>query len=1064
MKKSIIEGMNVVFVAEGNVYAHCDPDQAGSLLETRIGSTATPFVPMDDSPLYDFSFNLNYPLDTSGIETGIVSIPAASDHAKYFACWVNHLTDWAVPGSQTVQLMLTNPDVECQLEIVKPITVTRSAPGMVFETWLAVHRAKCDLRVVFTDEKSRAQTRHTIRFDPDYLGGTERGKYQHVSISFPEGFESGTVGLAIDYLGYVAGAGGIEPFLFLVDTRVGHTAPAPTKSLVQPLLVREGDFELKGTWMCAALPGPVTIGEEIFIKRGKISERLLSADAPQIKLEENYGHSMIISSDAAIEVLLYIDGKAAEQLKFSANNNVVRLPAKYLDGYAHHVCLKDKSGSITLWHSQQLLPAIVTPVEVLQRETVAPFPTALFAQTPLRYASLKASLNSAGTAAEFSQIAYALSVLEGGYDNVKLEPLKFKRPKSPDVSIIIPAFNKVEVTYLALCSLLVAQNDASFEVIVVDDASTDETAKLEEIVSGITVLHNDQSQRFIRACNRGAEAAKGDYIVLLNNDVEVTTGWLDELIAAFGRFDKVGLAGSKLLYPNGELQDAGGIVWSSGNPWNYGNRQNAEDPRFCYARQADYLSGAALMVPAAIWREVGGLSSYMEPMYFEDTDFAFKVREAGYSTWFIPSSVVYHYEGMTSGTDVTSGFKKYQEINRPKFKRRWASAFSSFGKEGQNPDLEKDRGIVGRVLFIDYSTPRPDQDAGSYAALQEIRLVQSLGYKVSFLASNMAHLGSYTQDLQKMGVEMIYAPFYMTQSEYISKHAKDFDAFYITRYYVAQEVLTQLRALAPDARVIFNNADLHFLREIRAAEADGDPARMDKARQTRTDEMEIIRNSDIVLSYNDVEHSVIQAYSEGQAKVAKCPWVVEVPDIRPPLEGRTGLSFLGSYRHHPNADGIEWFIREIMPTAVGRAGPLSLSIYGSGMTAEILGLASKNIHPVGFVKDIKDAFDTHRVFIAPLRSGAGIKGKVLSALAHGIPCVLTPVAAEAIGLRSGHDCFIAETPEQWADAITRLMQDDALWMKISDNAQAYLRDAFSFERGRAHMLAAFEAVELYNAK
>ena len=224
-----------------------------------------------------------------------------------------------------------------------------------------------------------------------------------------------------------------------------------------------------------------------------------------------------------------------------------------------------------------------------------------------------------------------------------------------------------------------------------------------------TSFTTKRPQRFIRACNAGAAQARGRYVALLNNDVEVTAGWIDALIDAFDRFDNVGLAGSKLLNPDGSLQDAGGIVWGSGNPWNYGNAQNPHEPRFGYARQADYLSGAALMMPKKLWNKIGGLSSYLEPMYFEDTDLAFKVREAGYSTWFVPSSQVYHFEGMTSGTDVSTGFKKYQEVNRPKFKRRWARAFGQFGTEGTAPDLEKDRGIVGRVLFIDYAPAAPGQ-------------------------------------------------------------------------------------------------------------------------------------------------------------------------------------------------------------------------------------------------------------------------------------------------------------------------------------------------------------------
>ncbi|TMV83356.1 glycosyltransferase family 4 protein [Thioclava sp. BHET1] len=313
-----------------------------------------------------------------------------------------------------------------------------------------------------------------------------------------------------------------------------------------------------------------------------------------------------------------------------------------------------------------------------------------------------------------------------------------------------------------------------------------------------------------------------------------------------------------------------------------------------------------------------------------------------------------------------------------------------------------------------------------------------------------------------MGVEVIYAPFFLSPSEYLSIHAGDFDAFYISRYYVAQDVMPQLRALAPETRIIFNNADLHFLREIRAAQADGDPAMLEKAMRTRTEELAIIRQVDAILSYNDVEHSVINAYTDGQSRVLRCPWVVDIPEATAGIEGRSGMSFLGSFKHHPNEAAVRWFAKEIAPLLPDDEA-YRLSIYGAGMNSKIRALESPKIDPVGFVEQIASAFDRHRIFVAPLLSGAGIKGKVLSALAHGVPCVLTPIAAEGIGLRSGHDCLIVETPEEWRIAITRLMEDDGLWQAMADNAMSYVRESFSFAKGREHMRKAFEAVDLFRS-
>ena len=167
----------------------------------------------------------------------------------------------------------------------------------------------------------------------------------------------------------------------------------------------------------------------------------------------------------------------------------------------------------------------------------------------------------------------------------------------------------------------------------------------------------DTSLGFVRGCNKGADRARGEYVVFLNNDTEPAFKWLDELVESFALFDRVGLAGSKLLYPDGRLQEAGGIVWKNGNPWNYGRLANPFDPRFSYTRQADYLSGAAVLIPTKLWKAVGGFSDEFAPAYFEDTDLAFKVREAGYKTLLVATSIVYHFEGVTSGTDVSSGAK-----------------------------------------------------------------------------------------------------------------------------------------------------------------------------------------------------------------------------------------------------------------------------------------------------------------------------------------------------------------------------------------------------------------------
>ncbi|MEM9320757.1 MAG: glycosyltransferase, partial [Pseudomonadota bacterium] len=343
-------------------------------------------------------------------------------------------------------------------------------------------------------------------------------------------------------------------------------------------------------------------------------------------------------------------------------------------------------------------------------------------------------------------------------------------------------------------------------------------------------------------------------------------------------------------------------------------------------------------------------------------------------------------------------------------------------------------------------------------------LVQSLGYKVTFLPQNLAHLGGYTHDLEREGIEVITAPFCLSIENFLETRGAEFDAVYITRYYVGREVIDKIRQNAPKTKVLLNTADLHFLRILRSALVKNDPEQMAQAQAMRKDELEVICQSDVVLSYNDVENAVIQSHTDGVVPVVKCPWVVNVPETVPDFAPRSGLSFLGSFNHHPNHEGLQWFAREVMPL-VGqrRKSPISLAVYGANMDASVHALRSDVIDTVGYIETVSDAYDRHRIFVAPLLSGAGIKGKVIAALAYGIPCILTPVAAEGVGLRHGHDCLITESPQDWSDAILSLYDDAELWQKISGNARAYVRDRFSFDTGRQLMRAALEAVDLFGS-
>jgi GT2 family glycosyltransferase len=757
---------------------------------------------------------------------------------------------------------------------------------------------------------------------------------------------------------------------------------------------------------------------------------------------------------AALSLGLFVDGELSASCTLSAEGPTfvatMTLDHAHLDGRAHMLELRESAGMNILATLYQILPLHITPWQALQAYARPPLDGTLSQQARHHFHSYRLwfdRLRERGPDGVPALDALYGEIQQGFRKRPSYPKISFPRPDKPTVSIIIPVHNKFEVTYYCLCSLLFAFNETSFEVIVVDDGSRDETTNIFEFVTGIELLCRETAQGFVQACNDGAARARGKYVALLNNDTEVTARWLDELVSVFRNFDRVGLVGSKLVYPDGRLQEAGGVIWRSGNPWNVGRHGNADDPRYNYLRKADYVSGAALMIPRELWRDVGGFSPEFAPAYFEDTDLAMKVRALGRFVVYVPTSTVYHFEGQSSGTSVAAGMKAFQEVNRPKFRRKWAEAYRNHGQEGEALDREKDRDVAFRALFIDHQFPFVDLDAGSYAAFQEVRLLQSLGAKVTFLPRNLAWMDRHTTALQRIGVECLYAPYVMNFLQYVREHASEYDLVFVTRYKVAEQVIPIVRAVSPKTKIAFNLADLHFLRELREAAAKTPGYSRARAEETRRAELAAVRASDITFSYSDVELGILKRQTSPGTRLARMPWVVDCRSRTIPFSSTRDVLFLGGFGHPPNAQAVKFFAGEVMPLIRAHLPGAVFNVIGSGARARVPELMSEYVRILGYVPSIADHLDSTRVFVAPLLAGAGLKGKVLDAISHGVPCVLSPIAVEGTGLTHGLDCLIADSKEAWADWVVRLYTDEELWNQISANAFKLAEARYSFAGG-----------------
>lgn len=251
-------------------------------------------------------------------------------------------------------------------------------------------------------------------------------------------------------------------------------------------------------------------------------------------------------------------------------------------------------------------------------------------------------------------------------------------------SIVIPVYNGPRHTEACLVALLeTLRSESNVEVVLVDDASTDETAALLHRWASsdqrFRMVRNQTNRGFIASCNRGARLARGEILIFLNNDTVPLPGWLAPLLRTFRDHPDAGAVGGKLVYPDGLLQEAGGVIFSDGSAANFGKYDaNVDDPIYSYVREVDYCSGAQLATRRSVFEEMNGFDVRYCPAYYEDVDYCFSLWHAGYRVYYQPDSLVVHLEG-ASEADRSTGHKQYQRVNAVKFAEKWGPAL------GQQP-------------------------------------------------------------------------------------------------------------------------------------------------------------------------------------------------------------------------------------------------------------------------------------------------------------------------------------------------------------------------------------------
>ncbi len=609
----------------------------------------------------------------------------------------------------------------------------------------------------------------------------------------------------------------------------------------------------------------------------------------------------------------------------------------------------------------------------------------------------------------------------------------------PAVSVIMVTYGGWGWAKLALQALL-AHTPPVYEVVIVDNASPDDTPyQLERTVSGATLLLNALNLGFGGGNNLGVLHARASRLVFLNPDVIVEPGWLEPLMAAIDSDPLIGFAASALLNLDGSAQEVGSVVGRDGATQSVGSGSAIRAGVGWFRREVDYASAASAIVPRAAFDAVGGFDVVYPIGYYEDVDLCLSMRAAGYRCIVVPSSVVRHVRHGTSDSDRAAALMLANQVI---LRERWSWLLRLHPLVDDPVSFPhrligaRDTYCTERILVIDDRVPHHDRGSGDPRMALVLQALVDLWpeARVTLLAVDGVGADQYSPPLLEMGVEVVAGP--RDPEAWLRSRAFHYTIVIVSRPNNIGRFLRPVRDTQPQAAVVYD-AEAFYFRRLERMVAVTDPGdhrdaiRSDLHRY-RNIELDALREVDAVTTVSEEERQIVALHAPGRASFV-VPHYRERAATTRTLDQRPGIAFYGGFMGgpgSPNEDAVVHLVRSVWPHLRRLVPGIGLDIVGADPTEAVEALAGADVSVIGAVADPVEYLQRYRLLVIPMRFGAGLKLRLLDAIAAGTPFVGTGITAEGLPLGPLEPLLVASEPADIAGLAARLMIDDSVWEHV----------------------------------